>query len=126
MVLLLTVLILTSMLISLSGCECGTAINIVIENQTGQFITVSYHEQTNIIGNLEPGQQISLGEVSDISGEHLIIAKNAKGEIIFSEKYNHDPNNKYYLKKIKHRVYKAVIPALEKGMESGDNVTLNK
>ena len=96
--LLFPILILISVPASLSGCECSTAINVVIENQTDQVLTISYYEDTKGMGDLEPGQQITVN-ASGISGEFPIVARNMEGEIVFSETYTFNPEKNTIFKR---------------------------
>ena len=101
------VLVLTSMLIAPSGCICGRTItDIIIENQTDQVLTI-YYKDTARIGDVGPGQKITIS-VDGSFGEYILTAKNAQGEVVFSQVYSFTTN----LEKIDGRTYKGVIPPL--------------
>jgi len=73
--------------------------DLVIENQTEDVLTI--YRNDYLIGDVEPGEQITKEVPRDI-GDHLIVAKNAQGEIVYSKKYT--PRD------LEEADYKVVIP----------------
>lgn len=111
--------ILASMLIVLSGGTCGEPlVDIVIENQTDQVLTIYYAGGGTPLGDIAPGEQITIRRDWNIA-QYPITAKNAQGEVVFSQVYSFTTN----LQRIDGRIYKAVIPPLQHRSESSDNVT---
>ena len=126
-------LILGLVIPGLTGCWGTPLIDVIIENQTSQTLTVfwhSYYEVTSsyLIGEVMPGEQI-VSKQHPLHDTYHFSAKNTLGETVFSETYTLDAENKYHLVKTdeKHAgvvgVYKAVIPPLENGSASSDNIT---
>ncbi len=124
-----SIIMLIVMLLNVVGCNCNNdttsehlliepAVDIVIENQTDQVLTIYVDSRGNPTGIVEPGKSVTTGAGSN-SGRYLITAKNAQGEIVFSETYTFMPEDKYHLQKTDevHKgvvaVYKAVIPPLQ-------------
>ena len=80
--------------------------DLLIENQTEQLLTIYVHGEK--ISDVQPRAQINI--MSDMNvGVYEIEARNSQGEIVFSEIYTYNPNDKYHLQKIGDGVYKAVI-----------------
>ena len=116
------------------GCYRGTyGIEIVIENQTDQILTIysgtAIHENGNIkdikwsttpLGTLVPGGQISSYELED-SGSYPFKATDDKENIVFSEVFKYKN-----MIEIGKKIYKIVIPPLIKAPEISNNITLNK
>lgn len=102
------VIVLLVILISAIGCTCGQPIvEIIIENQADQVLTIYYAGGGTPLGNIASGEQVTIKRNADI-GKFPIQARNAQGEIVFSRVYT--LNN---LQKIDERTYKAVIPPLQ-------------
>ena len=105
-------LIIVGVLMVLIGCECGSAIDIVIENNTDQALTIYCGDSWNI-GTLSTNEQVTIG-VDANSGNWTIRALNTQGEVVFSQVYSLETN----LQKTGGRTYKAVIPPLQEKSES--------
>lgn len=112
---------LVGVLVATIGCTCGPVgspiFGLIIENQTSQTLTVYVDSRGNASGIAQPRKAITT-EINGNSGRYLITAKNAQGEIVFSETYTFMPDDKYHLELIDGRVregvasvYKAVIPS---------------
>lgn len=99
-------------------------IDIIVENQTDQVLTIYYREGGNPEGTIAPGQQLVMKDSLD-AGRYPIVAANSEGKIVFSGTYTRYPSDKYHLIEtdIKHpgvvKVYKAVIPPLTAKNEQG-------
>jgi hypothetical protein len=123
------ILIIIATLISFIGCFGSPLIDIIIENQTGQTLTV-YHGDISgkLLGEITSGSQISVQWGMD-NGPYQITAKDSIGKVVFSGNYTHNKNDEYHLieTNIKHegvvKVYKAVIPPLTKSPINSDNAT---
>ena len=121
--------VLLSLLIILTGCTCAEPlVDIVIENQTDQVLTIYYAGGGAPLGDIAPGEQITIKRDMNI-GEYPITAKNRQGKVVFSQVYSFTTN----LERIDGkgaspygRIYKGVIPPLENGLGSSDNVTSEK
>ncbi|MFC1902104.1 hypothetical protein ACFLX3_04175 [Chloroflexota bacterium] len=97
--------------------------SLIIENQSDHVLTI-YHGSvidiatnqvswaTNPIGDVSPGQQITIENMSLNSGWYPIKAIDRQGETIFSEIYTFKTKDKYHLQRIEERLYKGVIPPL--------------
>jgi hypothetical protein len=110
------ILMIITILLVFSGCEPGTAISVVIENQTNQNLTICKPDIMNPneidyvtkIGYIEPNQQVSFNADWN-SGNWTIIALNDHNEIVYSQVFSLTTN----LKRINRTTYKGVIPPLE-------------
>ena len=111
------VLILLCILIMLFvGCWGSHTFEIIFENQTEQKLTI--YLETKRVGNIESGKQITQPDVSWDYGKYLVIAKNEKGEKVFSQIFTTDQ-----MQQIKAGyIYKIIISTLTKIPESSDNV----
>jgi len=84
---------------------------------TDQVLTIYYSSGGSSLGEIAPGEQVTTKHDMNL-GEYPITAKNAQGEIVFSETYTFMPEDKYHLIEldVRHegvvKVYKAVIPPL--------------
>ena len=109
-----SILMTTVMCGTLIGCvyQGSPLMTIIVENQTTQNLKLAVDDFP--VGEVQPGAQISRNDVDMDMGEYLIEAKNSQGEVIFSETYNFNPDEKYHLQKVDSRTYKAVIPPLGK------------
>jgi hypothetical protein len=104
------------------GCSCtlwgSPLIDIIIENQTDQVLTIYLGSDNYLLGNVNAGNQITTKAPLDI-GKYEITAKNIYGYTVFSETYTHYTEDKYQLFEVdeKHqgvvKVYKAIIPSLK-------------
>ena len=101
------------------GCPVGSPlIDIIIENQTDQVLTIYYAGGGSPLGDIAPGEQVTIKRDMNL-GEYPITAKNAQGEIVFSETYTFMLDDKYHLQETDEvhegvvKVYKAVIPPLQ-------------
>jgi hypothetical protein len=112
-------LLLMLMVISASSVACwgSPLFDLMIENQTGQTLTVFIDGLR--IGEVGPGGQITRKNTPWDIGEYLIEAKNAQGEVIFDETLTRSDMQRIDNK----RIYKATIPPLTKAPESSNNVT---
>ncbi len=119
-------LMLAFMLGASAGCiyQGSPLMDLIIENQTKRVLKIAVNDYP--VGEVQPSAQITRKNVDMNMGEYVVEAKNAQGEVVFSETYTFNPNDKHHLQKMGDRVYKAVIPPLENDSESSDNITLNK
>lgn len=113
-------LLLTLVFISVftTGCWMGSpAIDIIVENQTGQVLTV-FVSSSKPSGTIAPGQRQIVKSLSLDEGRYPIVAKNLEGKVVFSETYTFYPDGPYHLieTNLRHKgvvnVYKAIIPPL--------------
>ena len=111
------ILILISVLSTHSGCIYGEPfVEIIIENQTDQVLTIYYALEDNFtglgapLGDISPGEQITIRRDINI-GEYPVTAKNMRGEVVFSQVYSFTTN----LQWVDGWTYKAVIPPLQDG-----------
>ena len=91
-----------------SGCVGSPIFDLMIENQTDQILTIYMYSDTHPIGKAEPGKTVTT-QIEGNRGAYPIKAKNAQGEVVFSETYSFKTN----LQRVDTRVYKAVIPPLQ-------------
>lgn len=104
-----------AVIIVTAACWGRHLADLSIENQTNQVLTIILDEM--IVGRVQPGAVIN--NDFDIGfSEYLIEAKNAQGEIVFSQSYVFKD-----FQKIGDGTYKVVIPPLTKTPESSNNVT---
>jgi hypothetical protein len=64
------------------ACEQRTTV--VIENQTNQVFHIYWGHETDL-GIIEPGEQISKGNISLELNSFLITARNSQGAIVYSK-----------------------------------------
>ena len=83
---------------------------LIIENRSDQVLTI-YHDNYQV-GSVEPGGRIDDDNTSMNTGRYPIEAKNAQGEVVFSETFTFKPKDKYHLQQVEERVYRAVIPPI--------------
>jgi hypothetical protein len=111
-------LILIILAILISSSACGGIFSLIIENQTAQSLTI--YVETKNYGTVEPGRQIIVKENPEDVSRFSIVAKNVQGDTIFSKVLTREQ-----MQKIDVRVYKVIIPPLDKIMISS-NTTENK
>ena len=114
--LFLTLVFLTAVLLLL-GQACDPAFPLQIENQTDMALSI--YVQEHEVGNVEPTKSAKLeGVIPGTLSYCLVEAKNSKGEVIYSRKFS--------LPELNDADWKVVIPPLQEGPLSSDNITLNK
>ena len=81
-------------------------VNLIIENQTGQTLTVIL--DGGLVGAVRPGDVVIRENLDIGMSRYTIEAKDAQGEIVFSRRYVFED-----FQKIDDGAYKIVIPPLE-------------
>lgn len=61
--------------------------DLIIDNQSDQYLTV--YQDGILVGSISPGENIA-SEASFDMGRYIIVALNAKGEIVFAKRFTHD------------------------------------
>ena len=99
------VLILMLLLLPMMSIACEPNFNLLVENRTTQVLTI--YVVGVLIGTVEPGQQIT-HEIPGAVGKLLLVAKNARGETVFSQTLAFDKTQQ-----VNRNTYKVVIPPLQ-------------
>ena len=105
------ILVLTVILVASVACWGSPLMDLIIENQTAQVLTVYVDDYE--VGDVGPGGQIIWADAPGNMSRYIIEAKNTQGEAVFSETFTFETRDKYHLQQIKDGVYKAVIPPLQ-------------
>ncbi|MFC2021808.1 hypothetical protein ACFLTR_01145 [Chloroflexota bacterium] len=108
---LMLVLVMLSLIVS--ACWADPMAPLCIHNQTNQTLSIFIHEILE--GEVAPGAKLKVEGMPDIYWDYPIEAKNPQGEVVFSRVFKWE--------ELHDMKWKVVIPPLEKGMESSDNVT---
>ena len=105
------IMMLTLILVASVACWGSPLMDLIIENQTTQVLTVYVDDHE--VGDVGLGGQITWADAPGNMSRYIIEAKNTKGETVFSETFTFETKDKYHLQQIKDGVYKAVIPPLQ-------------
>ena len=101
-----SILLLVLVLVASIACWGSPLVDLIIENRTDQVLTVILDD--GLVGKVRPGDKITRKNLDISFHEYVIEAKNAQGEIVFSQSYVFED-----FQKIDGGVYKVVIPPLQ-------------
>jgi hypothetical protein len=79
------VLILCLILPCISACDPGLPLE--VENKTGQVISIYVNDSYQF--DVEPGKVVKQDTVAMIQEYYTVVAKNKKGEVVYSKKFHY-------------------------------------
>jgi len=102
--------------------SCEPMAPLRVENQTDETLSiyVKWQDEVYYVGDVAPGEEIKNDNPRILEFSSFPIeAKDAQGNVVYSRIYT-------MVEMTEKLHYKVVIPPLQKGLESSDNITIYK